>query len=912
MPASRSSLRRFPIVTLAILASACAAHGGADTAGETGSAEARRAVPRAVLGKLLHAEDARVAALARAVADGEATLAEHLAYAEMAKHFGSHGFVPGDWQAQALAARARLAEAQPRGRWDSLGPFDYTLTNEGGLAFRSQGRATAAWGDPRPGHRGHWLVGFSGGGVWETFNEGKHWEPLTDDQPSLNVGALAADATGRTIYVGTGEQSYIFRLHIGPFGSVMLKSSDGGRTWTSTPLPWPSSQPVAQRAVGRLAIDPRRSDTVYAATSAGLMRTDDGGKSWIRVEGGGLPHDALPTCAPGVTTDATDVVIDDRVATHGAPAPIFVAIGAPFSDPRCTPNFSARAQNGIYRSLDGGATWTPIAAMGQGPFPALACAQGFGKIVLALGPPSGDRSSLYALIARPGGEGCGISPGYTGTFRSLDANAPTPTWTLRGTDAFCIGRCPFVMTGAVAPDDVDLLFLGGFELWRSTDGGAHLELIGVGSPSDPAQLALGLPGVHSDHHFLTIPVPGLVIDANDGGVWELEGAGGPLVVTDRSEGHLATLQFYGLAQHPTDADVITGGAQDTVQPTTFDGKRWADPTCGGNENSQPIWNRSDPSLVYSTFALGGIWQSTDGGRSYGDCSADPFFRLPARSLLAFGGCTQSDGPRACVPDDAAELLAPAALDPNNQDVLFDASKYLYSLVHPSVDHVDWIRYCAAGAGSACPDGAPGLTSGEDGEDISAIHIAPAGAAACNGGATSCGWLTGSNQGALFRTADGGTTWRRIDQRDLGLTPARGVFAILTHPEDHARVLVAYGGFDADARFAGEATGHLFRSLDGGATWTDVGGGLPDVPVSGLALDPADPTQVFAGTWLGVYRLRDAWGPSPTIENASFNLPNAMVFALGFSPANGRLRVATHGRGIWELRRSDEPDEPETE
>lgn len=60
---------------------------------------------------------------------------------------------------------------------------------------------------------------------------------------------------------------------------------------------------------------------------------------------------------------------------------------------------------------------------------------------------------------------------------------------------------------------------------------------------------------------------------------------------------------------------------------------------------------------------------------------------------------------------------------------------------------------------------------------------------------------------------------------------------------------------------------------------------------------------YLGTFrtVDVYRLRDAWAPNPVIENASFNLPNAMVFAMGFSGANGRLRVATHGRGIWELQ-----------
>jgi hypothetical protein len=788
--------------------------------------------------------------------------------------------------------RAAPLGAQSSGHWHSIGPFDYTASNlpDHVWSFRAQGRVSAAWGDARPGLRDHWLFGFSGGGIWETWNAGQQWRPLTDDQPTLDIGSIAVDATGRVIYAGTGEQTYIF-THAAPFGSVVLKSTDAGQSWTAQTVPWPDFVPVSHRAMGKLAIDPDDARRVWAATTAGLMRTDDGGATWSLAQSAGLPHNDLAGCSPRVTTDATDVAI--------AAGALYVAIGRPFADARCTPSYAARAGNGIYRSVDGGATFTRIAAMGDGPFAALGCSQGFGRIVLAPGPGA----ALYALIGRAGGEGCG-PPGFLGVFRTLDASAPAPVWTLQGTnDTLCGqfgGACSFRMTGVVAPDDVDLLFLGGFELWRSTDGGAHMEMIGMGSPLDQGQLDLGIAKVHSDHHALVIPVPGLVLDGTDGGVWTIEGDRGPLVIADRNGGRLSTMMFYGLAQHPTDPDVMTGGAQDFIQPTTFDGRHWLDPTCGGNEVSTPLWNRSDPDIVYSTFALGGIWQSTDGGRSYGVCT-DPFALGPTPSLLNFGGCTPDDGVRSCVPDGAAEILAPAALDPNNQDVLFEASKYVYALEHPSPSHLDWTRYCAAGSGAACPDDAPALTSGDDGEDISAIAISPAGGAACNGGTTSCGWLTGSNEGALFRTADGGASWLRVDQRDLGVTPPRAVLAFVTHPADHGRILVGYGGFDADARFTGEATGHLFRSLDGGATWLDVGAGLPDAPVAALAIDPDDASTVYVGTWLGAFRVRDAWGAAPTVENAASGLPSAMVFAMGFSPANGRLRVATHGRGIWELR-----------
>src|SRR5262249_41057433 len=158
----------------------------------------------------------------------------------------------------------------------------------------------------------------------------------------------------------------------------------------------------------------------------------------------------------------------------------------------------------------------------------------------------------------------------------------------------------------------------------------------------------------------------------------------------------------------------------------------------------------------------------------------------------------------CVPDGRSEFITPLALDPNNPDVLYIATIYLYALIHPVTDSIDcsqspppppsrWTRYCAIG--NDCPDGSPALTSG-DFEDVSALHVAAAGGAACNGGLTSCSWLTGSNAGAIFRTSDGGGSFARVD--GLGVTtPARAVMAIETDPANADHVLAAYGGFDAD-------------------------------------------------------------------------------------------------------------------
>lgn len=139
---------------------------------------------------------------------------------------------------------------------------------------------------------------------------------------------------------------------------------------------------------------------------------------------------------------------------------------------------------------------------------------------------------------------------------------------------------------------------------------------------------------------------------------------------------------------------------------------------------------------------------------------------------------------------------------------------------------------------------------------------------------------------VFRTVDGGTTWDDV----TGSLPDRYPIDLSVDPADSKIVYLALGGF---------FSGHLFKSIDAGAHWTDITGTLPDVPTTAIAIDPLHTNDVYVGNDLGVYVSTDAGG---TWSSFNEGLVDAAIVAdLVISPANRALRVATHGNGVWERK-----------
>ncbi|MFN2286998.1 MAG: WD40/YVTN/BNR-like repeat-containing protein, partial [Chromatocurvus sp.] len=188
------------------------------------------------------------------------------------------------------------------------------------------------------------VVGAASGGVWRSDNGGLTWTPLFDDQPVHSIGAVAINQTNPDIiWVGTGEGA---TRNSASIGDGMYRSTDGGRSWVKIGLD-------AAERINRIALHPSDPDTAYVSAlgplwsdggDRGVFRTTDGGKSWTKILAG-----------PNERTGATDIKMDPR-----NPKKLFAAL---WEFRRWPYRFeSGGAGSGLFRSIDGGDTWSRITA----------------------------------------------------------------------------------------------------------------------------------------------------------------------------------------------------------------------------------------------------------------------------------------------------------------------------------------------------------------------------------------------------------------------------------------------------------------------------------------------------------------------------------------------------------------------
>lgn len=827
-------------------------------------------------------KDPAVAALAAKIVSGTADLRERRSWYAINLMYAPFDAVPpAGWRAKALrdgdaisldarkrqAAAARAAGAAPGTvpdapqlasySWSSLGPTNYVV---GGTDL-AQGRASALWVNPN--NVNVILAGFAGGGVWKTTNSGATWTPLSDFEVSLSIGSIdvvmGADLflSDATVYVGLGEGN---TASDSVDGAGVLKSVNGGATWTLQTIPWANPDDAVnarwRHSIRRLLVDPNVAggQSVWAAGDGGVYHTSNGGANWSLVTN--LPYTGKPGVGGCWPELATDFVIDNT----SSPSRLFVAFGArsngsAFAELSCTGvanDVNFRKNNGIYRSADGGTTWAKITGTGTG-FPA--APGNVGRITLLQAPSA--KKQIYALIS------CVTAPGAScpngqfsslGIYRTADSSLGTVPWVVGATTNFCSKQGWYDLTGAVDPTNPGKLFVAGLDTYLSTNAGVTIT-------SKSSWTGSGATFVHADQHQMVYSNASTIFVACDGGIFKGAISGTIVTWSNLNAGGLQTLQFYGLAQHPQTAERIHGGLQDNGEAYGASGASWFETYGGDGGFSATDWSNGE--IAYEEYVYGAISRSTSGGASGWSC------------IQNFGGCSGCGG---CVPDGQTSFIAPVSLDAATASTLYTGSKYVY-------------RNTAAPSGSTWSAASPDLV-GTAYDTILNIHSSP------NDGVAGTIWATTSN-GKVWVTTDDGSNWADTTKAPLPnnpVLPTRAAPWVATHPADGKKAIVVYSGWNG----SGSQPGHVFRTLDGGATWTDVSGALPDEPFFTVAVDPARPNDVYIGSEYGVYVNTSGWtGTTWTKINAS-QLPNVHVHQLEFSRANGKLRAATHGRGIWEL------------
>jgi hypothetical protein len=370
-------------------------------------------------------------------------------------------------------------------------------------------------------------AGAASGGVWRSRDDGAHWLPLMDDQPTLSVGAIAVARNG-VVYVGTGEYNDSDSGAGVMTGVGILRSDTDGRVWE---LLWHAQ--LARTRIARIVVHPTRPDELYAATSVGLFVATD--RTSFHLFELGVPG----------AHECTDVAVD-------------------FTDPDAPIVYAGFLDNGIHKltgtPLD---TSKPVAdrfvdlgAMPPTRFPGMAAHPWFLRISLAIAEPP-HASTLYAAFSD--------EYDLIGLYRSTDGGAH---WDDYGTSTFgATGMGTWMLVLAVDPADPDLVFYGDTRLWRREGPAAAWQLMSAHRGD--------YQGVHDDQHALVFDRtdPSVVWLGNDGGVYKSVDRGRHFYPRNRG---LATGQLYSLAQFSGEPAILLAGTQDLGAISTRGHPAWTE------------------------------------------------------------------------------------------------------------------------------------------------------------------------------------------------------------------------------------------------------------------------------------------------------------------------------------------------
>ncbi len=405
-------------------------------------------------------------------------------------------------------------------RWRMIGPF-------------RGGRVNAVSGVP--GQPTTFYFGSVGGGVWKTTNAGRTWAPVFDSQPIGSIGAIGvAPSNPNVVYVGTGEADMRSQIS---YGNGVYKSTDAGRTWRHLGLD-------ATRQIGRVLVDPKNPDIVFVAAlghvygpnaDRGVFRSRDGGATWQQV------------LFKNENVGAVDLALDPR-----DPKVVYAALWNTRRPPWTIYPPSYGPGSGLYKSSDGGTTWTELTA----GLPT----EGLGRIGIAVAPTNARR--VYAIVDAKQG----------GLYRSDDAGA---TWHLLSGDDRVWGRGWYFCKVVVDPKNADIVYVSNTSLYRSTDAGKSWTAI------------KGAPG-GDDYHQLWIDPDDpkrMVLGSDQGAVVSVDRA-----VTWSSWYNQPTAQLYHVAPDYRFPYWVTGAQQDsgavsviTRSPHAEIGTREWLPLCAGGE-----------------------------------------------------------------------------------------------------------------------------------------------------------------------------------------------------------------------------------------------------------------------------------------------------------------------------------------
>ncbi len=741
---------------------------------------------------------------------------------------------------------------------DAHGYRDPVFSNSGGGAGLVTGRMSALGVQAN----GTLWAGGADGGVWRSANSGLTWTPTFDSQASLSIGAIGVDPANDSVWVGTGENNTAFENYR---GAGVFRTTDGS-SWTLV-----GDAALDGTTIGRLAFD--GNGTVFAATSRGLFKhsTADLGAAWTKVfDAATFGYAAIPY---GLSL-VNDVVV--RPGTNGR----YIAANMAWRN--------GTAYDGFYVSTDGGNTFARVKAGG-------AINDGdLGRSSLAY---SADGAKLYAVVESPFQINHFTQNGGTtlqGVYVSNTGDASGPwnkiaeTSKLAGSGS-ALPRCcskgynPGVQAWynqfiGVDPADSNHVYLGLEEVFETTNGGSAWNAIGpywnFGMPCSANGLDSCPKTTHPDQHAVAFS-NGTVFVGNDGGVWSRSTANHQVAGWNDLNATLRTLQYYYAgAGKVLGGDAIWGGLQDNGESIISPATPTAMVSPFGGDGGDTLIDPNDGDRAVVEYVDLDMALTTNGGRSDGSTVA--WIEISP----ACGAFTYTPSP--CDPNP--RFIAPFRADTASIDHWVAGGQFVWDNQSKG-----WGTRCGA---SSCDWKIVYDTGAGHSTTAIAVNGATTYAAWC--GPSGCNPRTTSTTGAGFQrgiATNYGGTWHAIDASSL---PNRYVTALTVDPASAAHVYAVFGGFSR--RWVPNAgTGHVFETINGGASWTDISGALPDAPGDDLVIAGG---YLYLAMDIGVFRAASASPSSWSLLGTS--LPNSAVNDLSLAPNGSYLIAATHGRGIWKI------------
>jgi photosystem II stability/assembly factor-like uncharacterized protein len=690
----------------------------------------------------------------------------------------------------------------------------------GGLRARSigpavmGGRIAAIDGYAAPDAPATIYVGAASGGVWKSQDDGITFKPVFDDHIQ-SIGAITIDKTKpQTVWVGTGESWVRNSVSV---GNGVYKSTDGGSTWTNLGL-------ADTEHIARIAIDPKKSDTVFVCATGhawnaneerGVFKTVDGGKTWKKV----LYVDTNTGCS--------DISMD--------PVETSVIYAGMWDYRRQPDSFrSGGPGSALYRSIDGGETWQKVTE-------GLPSGQ-LGRIAVAVAPSR--PSTVYAIVEAK----------KTALYRSDDLGLH---WKEMN-DSFNVQVRPFYFAHIVVdPTDHTRLYKPGLSFTFSEDGGKSFSgsIMGGGS-------------VHSDHHAVWINPrnPQEIFLGTDGGLYQSPDRGQHF----RYANVLPVSQFYHVTYDMAVPYNVYGGLQDNGT--------WTAPSQapGGvaNRNWRSI-NGGDGFAVEADADGETMYAESQGGRvvryrrSTGESKEIYPYAKETEQKLRFNWNT------------------PIYASPTQTGTLYLGSQYLmrsrdrgdsWERISPDLTTNDQKSQQQLASGGLTVDNSSAenhttiITIAESVKDPKVLWV-------------------GTDDGNVQVTTDAGKNWTNVAPNVKGLPPRTWVSRV---EASHFDSNTAYATFDGHR--TGDMKTYIFRTRDLGKTWEP----LATADIKGYAQvvreDLVNPNLLFAGTEQGLYLSLDG---GKNWANFKENFPSsALVYDVKIHPRDGDAIVATHGRGVY--------------